>query len=435
MYNFRYHLVTIVSIFAALALGLLLGVALTGSDLVRDASSNLAQSLSEQFNELDSTNKELSKQLADEQHFSGQLLADWQADRLSGRTIALITRQPKDNDPFMDELSSLVTRNGGIPVVIRLDAALGFGLDNDETLDSLKAVLPEVKNEDYTVTLARALAREWSFTCASDELDVAVVLEKNYPLTQKLVEAKVLEITVNYQPLLDAAAAADAGGAATASAEGAEGTAAVKPGSTASAASAAGQSALDTQVLAYEHAQGQGLPYGVNGVVDTAMYASFEGGPVFMDPTALELAIAFDALGQAGDLPYLVMDDKALMLALADDEQALQPNADANYFALLAQSDENLDAMRNAAQDRDVSCILSSNPVYRGYSVVALLTGANKGVYGPGLPGLQPFPAVPLDNEGNAPLLQAAQAKAAADAAAEAAKEAAKAKPKKGTAG
>jgi hypothetical protein len=78
MYNFRYHLVTIVSIFAALALGLLLGVAITGSDLVRDASSNLAKSLTDQFDELNATNRDLSDKLKNEQQFSEALATGWQ---------------------------------------------------------------------------------------------------------------------------------------------------------------------------------------------------------------------------------------------------------------------------------------------------------------------------------------------------------------------
>ena len=373
MYNFRYHLVTIVSIFAALAIGLLLGVALTGSDLVRDASSNLAKSLTEQFDDLNTKNRELLNRLEREQLFSSQLATGWQQDRLEGRTIVLLTRMPKGEDPLVDELSSLVTRYGGMPVVIRIDGKKGFGLTDKQTLDALRRTLPAVENEDYETTLARALAREWSFAYTTGGASATDAFEANYPLTRQLVESGNIEITVSYRLRIDAS---------------------VPVGSPESAA-------IETQRTAYQHAQNLGLPYGVNGIIDTAVYSESEGSPLRVDMLAARIALEFEALGRAGKLPYLYFG--ATEHTSSGKVNAEQPNKDLSYYALLVQEHENSDVMLYFAQDNGISYVASLSEEYRTYSVIALLTGAEKGIYGLNRPGVQPFPEIPADKHGNAP--------------------------------
>ncbi|MCL1846614.1 MAG: copper transporter [Coriobacteriia bacterium] len=430
MYNFRYHLVTIVSIFAALAIGLLLGVALTGSDLVRDASSNLAQSLTEQFDELNRVNRELTDQLEDEQLFASQLAAGWQKDRLKGRTVVLLTRTTADGDNLVEELGSLITRNGGIPVLIRINSEHGFGLTDEQLLSALQEILPKADNEDYEVTLARALAQEWSFTYkafrpptaastatgtpgasgtsgttglsgepesgdikAQDDDDesavgeivvsppatplgttsIAVAFDSNYPLTTKLVEAGYLEVTVSYRPILD----------------------------TVSAATEAESEALATQKLAYQQAQNQQLPYSVNGIINTAVYWPTGSSLPRLDQTALCITQQFDLLGEAGMLPYLLFD--ASESHLAGELPSEQLERDLSYYALLVQQEKFADTILPVAEDNNLSCVLSPQAKYRNYSVIALLTGASRGVYGVDTPGVQPFPSIPADNKGNAP--------------------------------
>ncbi len=78
MYNLRYHLVTICSIFLALAIGLLLGAAIAGSDLVRDTSQGLVDSLLEEFNDITQENNELTNQIEVERPLTQQLLGYWQ---------------------------------------------------------------------------------------------------------------------------------------------------------------------------------------------------------------------------------------------------------------------------------------------------------------------------------------------------------------------
>jgi hypothetical protein len=395
MYNFRYHLVTIVSIFAALALGLLLGVAITGSDLVRDASSNLAESLTDQFDDLSKANDDLSDQLQTQQLFSQELLSGWQADRLVGRTIVILTRTPKAEDSLADGLSSLIAQCGGIPVIVRLDPSAGFALEDESSTSNLKEILPEVKGEAYDVTLARALTDEWSFAVEDGTSPSTGAFEENYPLTELLVKNKRIEVTTAYQSLIKA----------------------INTEGTWEAA------ALAQQRFAFELAERLRLPYGANGVIDTAVFSLAENEQqISADPVALQIALHFDQKGAAGELPYRKLSESETEDGSSAAEQdspavesspspgsrqssGLTESSEANYYALLAQQAQAADVMLDFSQETGLSCELVPLEPIGHYGVIALLSGAKKGAYGLSRNGVTLLPPIPTDAQGNAPFL------------------------------
>jgi hypothetical protein len=385
MYNFRYHLVTIVSIFAALALGLLLGVAITGSDLVRDASDNLAESLTDQFNELNATNETLSEQLESQQLFSRGLLGGWEKNRLEGRTIVILTRAYEASDSLTNELSSLITRCGGVPVVVRIDPSKGFGLEDETTLSALKQLLPEVEGEAYAVTLGRALTNEWSFEALTDESLTPMMFAARYPLTSLLVEKKRITVTTSYQPLIEALGAAEVPSLAgeNPADNTAEGLGAEEP---------SGALALARQRTAYGLAESSQLPYGANGVIDTAVFLASTGVRPTADPVAVQIALAFERKGLAGSLPYLHL---ATYTGAAVWPNGAQEPSDANRYALLVQQGDLADATLALAQETGIPCELSPSEMMGSYGIVALLTGAEKGSYGLDRKDTVAFPPIP----------------------------------------
>jgi hypothetical protein len=401
MYNFRYHLVTIVSIFAALALGLLLGVAITGSDLVRDVSDNLAESLTTQFDELNASNEALSDQLQLEQLLADELLSGWQMDRLEGRTIAIVTREAAASDSLASELSAYVSRSGGIPIIVRIDQTRGLLPTDEQSLSELHQILPEVEGEDYELTLARALTDEWSFIIRAGGLSVADMFEENYPLTTWLVKEKRLDVVVSYRPLIDSLAQMGASDA-------------VSP------------TPLAAQQIAYAIAAEDQLPYGVNGVINTAVFSSSEGVAATMDPVALQIALQFEQKGRAGELPYqrfVVAGEKTVgkagegtetsagesgtaspsVTGQDSSQDSLQGSPQASYYAVLVQQGDFAETMLAFAQETGLPCELSPLDKIGRYSVIALLSGADKGNYGLDRRGVSSLPLVPTDSQGNAP--------------------------------
>jgi hypothetical protein len=423
MYNFRYHLITIISIFAALAVGLLLGVAITGSDLVRDASSNLADSLSDQFDGLRKTNEELTANLQLKASLSNQLLGDWQRERLKGRTILILAREDAGGTALTRELSGLVTQSGGIPVLARLDPGMGFGLEDEKQLAALQKLLPAVEGEEYATTLARALVNEWSTLYKGEETETQAAFRENYPLTRALVEAKRLRVAVDYQPLLQSLGLQTPAGAVLAF----------------------------SQRTAYDAAQQQQLPYGVNGVIDTAVYSFSEGEQLLTDEVALQIALQIDAKGGAGSLPAppVATQERGPAAGTGDagetagetegeaslaspeqqpeqpadgaageqpasqtDDQAGgqptdQPDGDqgtqpvwrsgaqagnASHYALLVQPSIASEPLLSALLSSGLSAVTSPFDATGRYGIVALLSGATKGVYGLDHSEISPFP-------------------------------------------
>jgi hypothetical protein len=421
MYNFRYHLVTIVSIFAALVIGLLLGVALTGSDLFRDASSNLAQSLSDEFDELKTENQSLSDDLGIESLLAEELLNDWQAERLKGRTIVILERNGDTSAALISTLSKIVSDSGGIPVVVNLEVKNGLNIANEQRNAQLKKLVPQVEGEDYPVTIAKALVEEWTFAAQGQVTGMGSLFQSKYKLTDYLIDAKALSVTVDYKVAIEAIEQKN-------------------PPATSAAA---------VQLSAYTQAQRLKVPYGVNGIIDAAYYTPDGATKAEVDYDALRITTAFEAKGKAVALPYLHLAPEDLVAAapppntetidpvtgnpitpdpaageattpgattpgvtttnpLADEAQGDQEPAPAptlpegdNYFTLLVAVDENADTALVAASDAGISCVFSPFNSKGHYNIVALLTGAKKGSFGLDRNGYSAFTKVPTDKTGN----------------------------------
>jgi hypothetical protein len=328
-------------------------------------------------------------------------LADWQKDRLKGRTIVILTRAPEANDSLTSELSSLVAQSGGVPVIVRINSSEGFNLADEALANDLKQLILEVDGEDYEVTLAQALAHEWSFSIQESQTSVesdagdesgtdgtdgtdgtgdadqedaesdeslSTIFEGNYPLTELLVQQKRITVTTAYQPLLQKTDMDEL------------------PEATMFA----------RQRSAYELAERLHLPYNASGVIDTAVAVS-ENEPVVADSVALQIALAFDKKGTAKELSYRHPPASAPAQATNPTDSA-QDGLTANYYAVLAQQEEPADTMLSLSRDIGLSCELSPLDPLGRYGIIALLSGAEKGTYGLNRNGVDPFPSIPQDN-------------------------------------
>jgi hypothetical protein len=213
MYSFRYHLATICSIFLALAVGLLLGASITSSQLFTDTTSDTIQSLREEFDEIIATNQTLKSELAQTDDLTASLLSAWSANSLENSRILLIKDASPEQAAELSSVSS-VLESAGAEVVVMTVNDTTFGLKNTDTLNALKAVLPEVSGEDYAVTLARALMEEWtttstttssSLTSSSALADTTATIStkttttQSHPLTSILVSAGIVSFTDSAQ--------------------------------------------------------------------------------------------------------------------------------------------------------------------------------------------------------------------------------------------
>jgi copper transport outer membrane protein MctB len=90
MLNFRYHALSLVAVFVALAVGLLLGVAIGDKGLVSSAESDVRASLRDDVRNAQAQRDEARAQLQERQRFEQEAYPGLVGGRLAGRRIALV---------------------------------------------------------------------------------------------------------------------------------------------------------------------------------------------------------------------------------------------------------------------------------------------------------------------------------------------------------
>ncbi|MFE9099101.1 copper transporter [Actinomadura geliboluensis] len=139
MIDFRYHLVSIVAIFLALALGIVLG-STTLSDSVSDTLRQQANSAAKTAQQARLAQRELEHQVKGQEQFANVLSPQIVADRLKDQSVVLIETPGAGNDSI--ERVSELAKNAGAAVTGRVTIQKKL-LDADQqtTVDELATQL------------------------------------------------------------------------------------------------------------------------------------------------------------------------------------------------------------------------------------------------------------------------------------------------------
>lgn len=204
MYSFKYHLLTICAVFLALAVGLLLGSAIGGSGLLSTTTSDLVESLSERFTDLDSRNSELSQEIEIYESLSSMFVDYWDDDRLSGSDVLIISGSDSEQTSMAQDISDYVESAGGRSAIVQVSSQ-AFGLEDEDILAAVQEVLPEVEGQDYQDVLAEALVAEWTSSEESEEAFDGGRISSNsaptdedreaYPVTCALIDSGIITFT------------------------------------------------------------------------------------------------------------------------------------------------------------------------------------------------------------------------------------------------
>ena len=171
MISFRAHVVTIVAVFLALAVGLLCGAA-----FVQPA---LQQELEKRTNELRDQNGELRSQIDEVrleigrlQGFADAALPHLTAGRLQGAKVVIVTQPGVQDEVLAEALAALST--GGAEVLTTISASDQLASTDPATQIQLAAVLgqPSVPPEELPALAAQALAERLSSGSAQPGDDV-----------------------------------------------------------------------------------------------------------------------------------------------------------------------------------------------------------------------------------------------------------------------
>lgn len=107
MLDFRYHALSLVAVFLALTVGLLLGVAIGDKGLVSNAGHNVRQSLQRNVSEAKAESRELRNQIRTHERFESQAIPLLVDGRLQGMRVGLIGIGGLDNGVIGDVRDAL----------------------------------------------------------------------------------------------------------------------------------------------------------------------------------------------------------------------------------------------------------------------------------------------------------------------------------------
>lgn len=136
MYNLRYHIASLVAVFIALAVGLLLGTVVAERGMITDQTTQLVADLQARFDEISAQNAELEAGLARDRAFAEAAVVPLTAGELSGRTVAIVASTGRVDGA--SAVADAISTAGGTSFVVTLEqAALGLHETEPEGLAGL----------------------------------------------------------------------------------------------------------------------------------------------------------------------------------------------------------------------------------------------------------------------------------------------------------
>ena len=120
MIDFRYHLVSLIAVFLAVALGIVIGTTALNAPILEDLEGEVA-ALTQDKRELETQTQELQAQLDTGDAFDQAVAPALVADSLAGRSVVLVATGDDVATETVEEVSTLVGQAGGtVAGIVRL---------------------------------------------------------------------------------------------------------------------------------------------------------------------------------------------------------------------------------------------------------------------------------------------------------------------------
>jgi hypothetical protein len=171
MYNLRYHITSLVAIFLALTVGLLLGGVVVERGTLQGQKTTLVDSLKKSYEGLSADQRLLKAENDAFATFSDQAVPRVVSGALEGRTIVVLT-DPTSGD-VVSEVTKAVREAGGRAAVITFTAP-GLGLSVPAVAESLASLVGTAGPAAET-SVSTALVAEWTTPDSARSLTAALV--------------------------------------------------------------------------------------------------------------------------------------------------------------------------------------------------------------------------------------------------------------------
>lgn len=219
MYNLRYHLASLVAVFLALAVGLLLGSMVAERGMITEQTSSLVKDLEQRFDEINATNEQLSVALERDRAFATAAVTPLIGGRLAGKNVVVLSGLQTGDS--LNAVTDTIVQAGATVVKASIITPT-LGLDKAEPAGlagyfQLRGIEMEKPGEALERQVAESLVQEWR----NGQSDLTAVLVSDGLLTMESTTATssvdALVVVGNGQAgadafALEAARAMNAGG-------------------------------------------------------------------------------------------------------------------------------------------------------------------------------------------------------------------------------
>lgn len=163
MYNLRYHIASLVAVFIALSVGLLLGTLVAERGMISDQTNQLVADLQSRFDEISAQNADLEAGLARDRAFAESAVVPLTAGQLAGKTVAIVAGTGRVDG--VSAVSDAIAGAGGSTFTVTLEqTALGLYESEPENLAgylALRGVDMASPGPELEQQVADALVAEW----------------------------------------------------------------------------------------------------------------------------------------------------------------------------------------------------------------------------------------------------------------------------------
>ncbi len=145
MFDMRYHIASLIAVFLALAIGILLGTVIVNKGILADQQTSLVKRIESNFNALRNENSTLQNELYETREFESKAAPFIIKDKLSGANVAIIITGSLTDSSFLTNLTDDLKRAGA--AVNSITVAKEFNIGN-QAITVLQPYIQTPLNKD-----------------------------------------------------------------------------------------------------------------------------------------------------------------------------------------------------------------------------------------------------------------------------------------------
>lgn len=139
MFDFRYHIISLVAVFLALGVGIFMGTMVAEKGVVNEQERALIEKLEKDFDTLREENKVASERLKQADLFSKEMIPMAVHDKLFQQNVGIVITTNLDEEHLKDLKSTLQQAGANLRSTTSLTSELGF--NKKENLDKINTIL------------------------------------------------------------------------------------------------------------------------------------------------------------------------------------------------------------------------------------------------------------------------------------------------------